>query len=65
MTAFVDRHIGTDAAARSAMLGALGYDSVEALVERAVPASIHAAPIADSVLPPAAKGTIMVIGLVG
>lgn len=54
MTAFVDRHIGTDAAARSAMLGALGYDSVEALVERAVPASIHAAPIADSVLPPAA-----------
>ena len=54
MTAFVDRHIGTDAAARYAMLGALGYDSVEALVERAVPASIHAAPIADSVLPPAA-----------
>jgi len=54
VTAFVDRHIGTDAAARSAMLGALGYDSVEALVERAVPASIHAAPIADSVLPPAA-----------
>ncbi|WP_424437249.1 aminomethyl-transferring glycine dehydrogenase [Microbacterium sp.] len=36
------------------MLAALGYDSVEALVERAVPASIHARPVADSVLPPAA-----------
>ncbi|WP_442928339.1 aminomethyl-transferring glycine dehydrogenase [Microbacterium sp. MMO-56] len=36
------------------MLRALGYESVEALVERAVPASIHAAPVADGVIPPAA-----------
>ncbi|CAN7323254.1 aminomethyl-transferring glycine dehydrogenase [Microbacterium sp. LjRoot45] len=37
------------------MLGVLGYDSVDALVERAVPASIHAAPLGDaSVIPPAA-----------
>ncbi|WP_232784054.1 MULTISPECIES: aminomethyl-transferring glycine dehydrogenase [Microbacterium] len=36
------------------MLSALGYDSVGALVDRAVPASIHAAPVADSAIPPAA-----------
>ncbi len=33
------------------MLHALGYDSVEQLVERAVPASIHAAPVVDSAIP--------------
>jgi len=52
--AFQDRHIGTDADAQAIMLNALGYPSVEALVERAVPASIHAAPIADSAIPAAA-----------
>lgn len=52
--AFRDRHIGTDADAQAIMLNALGYPSVEALVERAVPASIHAAPIDDSVIPAAA-----------
>ena len=52
--AFRDRHIGTDAEAQAIMLGALGYESVDALVERAVPASIHAAPIADSAIPFAA-----------
>ncbi|WEK15015.1 MAG: aminomethyl-transferring glycine dehydrogenase [Candidatus Microbacterium phytovorans] len=37
------------------MLGVLGYGSVDALVERAVPASIHATPLGDaSVIPPAA-----------
>ncbi len=51
---FRDRHIGTDAAAQAEMLAALGYDSVDALVERAVPASIHAAPVADSAIPAAA-----------
>ena len=35
---FRARHIGTDADAQAIMLNALGYDSVEALVERAVPA---------------------------
>ncbi|WP_431801745.1 aminomethyl-transferring glycine dehydrogenase [Microbacterium sp. bgisy203] len=37
------------------MLNALGYDAVDALVERAVPASIHAAPVPDSAIPPAAS----------
>ncbi len=52
---FAERHIGTDAAAQWQMLDALGYDSVDALVERAVPASIHVDPTIDSVLPPAAS----------
>ena len=52
--AFTERHIGTDAAAQRTMLDALGYDSVEALVQRAVPASIHAAPRATSTIPAAA-----------
>ncbi|WP_203581358.1 aminomethyl-transferring glycine dehydrogenase [Microbacterium hibisci] len=51
---FSDRHIGTDAAAQRLMLGALGYDTVDALVEAAVPASIHAKPRATSDIPPAA-----------
>ncbi|MFD4958697.1 aminomethyl-transferring glycine dehydrogenase [Microbacterium sp. NPDC058389] len=51
---FADRHIGTDAAAQRTMLDALGYDSVDALVEAAVPASIHAKPRTTSDIPPAA-----------
>lgn len=51
---FRDRHIGTDASAQAQMLNVLGYESVNALVERAVPASIHAAPVADSAIPLAA-----------
>jgi glycine dehydrogenase len=54
---FAERHIGTDAAAQSTMLGALGYQSVDELVLAAVPASIHVdgfRAAADSVLPPAA-----------
>lgn len=51
---FADRHIGTDAAAQALMLGALGYDSVDALVRAAVPASIHVAPRTTSDIPPAA-----------
>ena len=51
---FVDRHIGTDAVAQRTMLDALGYDSVDALVEAAVPASIHVKPRATSDIPPAA-----------
>ncbi|RFA14056.1 glycine dehydrogenase (aminomethyl-transferring) [Subtercola boreus] len=47
---FVDRHIGTDRAAQAVMLQTLGYDSVNALVEAAVPESIHAAEVgADGV----------------
>ncbi len=44
MTGFSERHIGTDAAAQQQMLAALGYETVDALVERAVPASIHVDP---------------------
>ena len=51
---FRDRHIGTDASAQAQMLNVLGYESVNALVERAVPASIHAAPVVDGAIPFAA-----------
>lgn len=53
-SAFRNRHIGTDGAAQRTMLDALGYASVDELVEAAVPASIHAAPRATSVIPEAA-----------
>jgi glycine dehydrogenase len=49
---FQDRHIGTDAAAQKAMLAAVGYDTVEALVDAAVPPAIHVTQPAN--LPPAA-----------
>ena len=52
--AFSDRHIGIDADAQARMLEIVGYDSVEALVETAVPASIHVQPRATSSIPPAA-----------
>jgi glycine dehydrogenase len=54
MTAFADRHIGTDAAAQRLMLHAVGYDTVDALVQAAVPASIHARPRSSSAIPVAA-----------
>ena len=52
--AFANRHIGTDAAAQRHMLATVGYDSVEALVEAAVPASIHVSPRETTDIPPAA-----------
>ncbi len=52
---FTQRHIGTDASAQQRMLATLGYDTVEALVSRAVPASIQVEPAATSVIPPAAS----------
>lgn len=51
---FAERHIGTDAAAQRTMLDALGYDTVDALVRAAVPASIQSPSRATSDLPPAA-----------
>jgi glycine dehydrogenase len=54
---FAERHIGTDADAQQTMLAALGFDSVDALVAAAVPASIAVEAFqraAESVLPPAA-----------
>ncbi|GAB2703273.1 glycine dehydrogenase [Microbacterium marinum] len=52
-SAFQGRHIGTDAAAQAEMLRVLGRDSVEALVNTAVPDAIHVAE-RESIIPPAA-----------
>ncbi|HCJ47762.1 MAG TPA: glycine dehydrogenase (aminomethyl-transferring) [Microbacterium sp.] len=52
-SAFQGRHIGTDSAAQAEMLRVLGQESVEALVNRAVPDAIHVA-AGESVIPPAA-----------
>jgi glycine dehydrogenase len=51
---FAERHIGTDDAAQRAMLDVLGYDSVDALLDAAVPASVHATPQDSSRIPQAA-----------
>lgn len=51
---FAARHIGTDASAQRLMLDALGYDSVDALVRRAVPASIQVPARETSDIPAAA-----------
>jgi len=50
---FARRHIGPDADARAAMLAALGFDSLDALMEAAVPGGIRSA--GDLDLPPAAS----------
>ncbi|NEM90626.1 aminomethyl-transferring glycine dehydrogenase [Galbitalea soli] len=50
---FQERHIGTDSLAQLEMLSAVGYDSVDQLVEAAVPDSIHVAPLAESSIPAA------------
>lgn len=39
-TAFVERHIGPDQADQTAMLAALGFESMEAMTEAIVPAAI-------------------------
>ena len=51
---FAERHIGTDVAAQAIMLAAVGYDSLDALVDAAVPQSIHLRPIENSTIPTAA-----------
>ncbi len=51
--AFADRHIGTDAAAQATMLAAVGYPSVDALLDAAVPSSIRVKAF-DSAIAPAA-----------
>ncbi|MCP2030389.1 glycine dehydrogenase [Okibacterium sp. HSC-33S16] len=52
---FSERHIGTDASAHASMLAAVGYDSVDALVEAAVPESIHVQELLNSSIPAAAS----------
>ena len=51
---FAQRHIGTDATAQATMLATVGYDTVEALVTAAVPASIAVSPTVRSSIPDAA-----------
>ncbi|MBX3098379.1 MAG: aminomethyl-transferring glycine dehydrogenase [Salinibacterium sp.] len=52
---FQTRHIGTDDAAQATMLAAVGYSSIRALVDAAVPPAIHVKPLRASVIPPAAS----------
>ncbi|MEY4458414.1 MAG: aminomethyl-transferring glycine dehydrogenase [Actinomycetota bacterium] len=54
MTAFTSRHVGTGAAAQKAMLETLGYGSLDALMDAAVPQGIRQAVIAQSSIPQAA-----------
>ncbi len=52
--AFSERHIGTDSVAQLAMLDAVGYDSVDALMDAAVPAGIRLDRDAPTSIPTAA-----------
>jgi glycine dehydrogenase len=52
--AFAARHIGTDASAQAEMLDVLGYPSVGALLDAAVPGAIRVQARATSDIPPAA-----------
>lgn len=48
---FDRRHIGTDAAAQQQMLAAVGYDSVDALLGKAVPSAIAMHEVLNSAIP--------------
>jgi len=52
---FANRHIGTDSSAQALMLNVLGYDSLGALMDAAVPGHLRMAEIAHSVIPAAAS----------
>ncbi|WIE73098.1 aminomethyl-transferring glycine dehydrogenase [Curtobacterium sp. MCJR17_020] len=56
-TSFADRHIGTTPADQQTMLDTVGRPSLDALVRAAIPESIHAAPVTDSVIPAAVGET--------
>jgi glycine dehydrogenase len=51
---FSDRHIGTTAATQRVMLDAVGYGSVDELMDAAVPGSIRLSALGASVIPEAA-----------
>ena len=55
MTGFARRHIGTDASAQALMLNALGFDSLPAFMEAAVPGHLRMKDIARSAIPAAAS----------
>ncbi|CAN5383367.1 aminomethyl-transferring glycine dehydrogenase [soil metagenome] len=48
---FADRHVGTDSVAQLAMLEAVGYDTVDDLMDAAVPEAIRLDPDAPSSIP--------------
>jgi glycine dehydrogenase len=50
---FVDRHVGTSSDERAAMLKVLGYESLDALIDAAVPDSVRS--LSELELPPAAS----------
>ncbi|TCL87507.1 glycine dehydrogenase [Curtobacterium sp. PhB142] len=56
-TSFADRHIGTTPADQQTMLDTVGRPSLDALVRAAIPESIHAAPLTESVIPAAVGET--------
>ncbi|NQW90866.1 aminomethyl-transferring glycine dehydrogenase [Curtobacterium sp. VKM Ac-2861] len=56
-TSFADRHIGTTPADQQTMLDTVGRPSLDALVRAAIPESIHAAPVTESVIPAAVGET--------
>lgn len=56
-TSFADRHIGTTSADQQVMLDVVGQPTLDALVRTAIPESIHAAPVTDSVIPAAVGET--------
>ncbi|WP_242090683.1 aminomethyl-transferring glycine dehydrogenase [Curtobacterium sp. DN_7.5] len=56
-TSFADRHIGTTSADQQVMLDVVGQPTLDALVRTAIPKSIHAAPVTDSVIPAAVGET--------
>ena len=51
---FSDRHFGTTAATQRVMLDAVGYDSVDELMDAAVPGAIRLSGLGTSVIPAAA-----------
>jgi glycine dehydrogenase len=52
---FADRHIGTDSIANLTMLEAVGYDSIDALMDAAVPAAIRQSDGPSSIPAPATE----------
>ncbi|KQS08864.1 glycine dehydrogenase [Curtobacterium sp. Leaf183] len=56
-TTFADRHIGTTPADQRTMLQTIGRQSLDELVRAAIPASIHAEPVASSTIPTAVGET--------
>jgi glycine dehydrogenase len=52
---FADRHIGTDSVAQLAMLAAVGYDSIDALMDAAVPTAIRVAELPSTIPAPATE----------